>query len=82
MLQSRSSELEMADNCVLQRFILAEALKYSSVDVGILVGLIKDAEIRPKWNRMALPKGIQTARLRYAYTSPCIGISSQTFCHN
>ncbi len=41
----------------LQRFLLAEVLKNSSIDTETLVKVIKDAGICPKWTKMALPKG-------------------------
>ena len=44
----------------LQRFLLAEVLKYSSIDTESLVNVVKDAGIRPKWTKMSLPKGRRT----------------------
>ena len=41
----------------LQRFLLAEVLKNSSIDTESLVKVIKDAGVRPKWTRISLPKG-------------------------
>ena len=43
-------------SCV-QRFLLAEALKHSSIDTETLVKAIKGARVRPKWTKMSLPKG-------------------------
>ena len=40
-----------------QRFLLAEVLKNSSIDTESLVKVIKDAGVRPKWTKIALPKG-------------------------
>ena len=41
----------------LQRFLLAEVLKNSSIDTESLVKVIKSAGVRPKWTKMSLPKG-------------------------
>lgn len=40
-----------------ERFLLAEVLKNSSIDTETLVKVVKDAGVRPKWTKMALPKG-------------------------
>ena len=42
----------------LQRFLLAEVLKNSSIDTESLIKVIKDARVRPKWTKISLPKGI------------------------
>lgn len=44
----------------LQRFLLAEVLRTSSIDTKVLARAIKDAEIRPKWTAMRLPKSEQS----------------------
>ena len=41
-----------------QRFLLAEILKNSSIDIEILVNVIKAAGVRPKWTKISLPRGI------------------------
>ena len=41
----------------LQRFLLAEVLKNSSIDTESLIKVIKDAGVRPKWTKISLPKG-------------------------
>lgn len=46
-------------NLCFQRFLLAEVLKNSSIDNEILVKVIKDARVRPKWTKLALPKGMK-----------------------
>jgi hypothetical protein len=40
-----------------QRFVLAEMIKASHMDVGILVEFIKHHEIQPDWLSMQLPGG-------------------------
>lgn len=41
----------------VQRFILAEMIKLSDVDVGVLIHLVKSHDIQPKWMFMQLPGG-------------------------
>ena len=43
----------------LQRFLLAEVLKYSSIDTETLVKVIKDARVQPRWTKISLPKGME-----------------------
>ena len=42
-----------------QRFLLAEVLKTSSIDIESLVKVMKTARVRPKWTKIALPKGMK-----------------------
>ena len=42
----------------MQRTLLAEIIKHSSINVEALAKFIKDAGERPKWSRMTLPKGV------------------------
>ena len=41
----------------LQRFLLAEVLKNSSIDTESLIKVIKEARVRPRWTKIFLPKG-------------------------
>jgi hypothetical protein len=45
----------------MQRFILAEMIKLSQLDVAILVDFIKAHGIRPDWLNMQLPGGKRRA---------------------
>lgn len=40
-----------------QRFVLAEMVKVSQMDVGVLVDFIKSHEVQPNWLLMQLPGG-------------------------
>lgn len=42
-----------------QRFLLAEVLKKSSINIETLVKVIKDAGVRPDWTKISLPKGME-----------------------
>ena len=41
----------------LQRFLLAEVLKNSSIDTESLIKVIKEAGVRPRWTKINLPIG-------------------------
>ena len=45
-----------------QRFVLAEIIKLSQLDVGVLVDFIKSHGIQPNWMHMQLPGGRQHPR--------------------
>ena len=55
--------VEMLTFSCLQRFLLAEVLKNSSIDTESLVKVIRDAGVRPKWTKISLPKGNTSPRL-------------------
>ncbi|KAK1975112.1 hypothetical protein LZ30DRAFT_606413 [Colletotrichum cereale] len=40
-----------------KRFILAEAIKTSNLDVGLLAGFLKTHKVEPDWLKMQLPSG-------------------------
>lgn len=40
-----------------QRFVLAEIIKLSQLDVGVIVDFIKSHGIQPDWLHMQLPGG-------------------------
>jgi hypothetical protein len=40
-----------------QRFVLAEMIKASHMDVGVLVDFVKQHDIRADWMSMQLPSG-------------------------
>lgn len=60
---AESHEEELLDEDE-ERFLLAEILKNSSVNLESIVKLINDGKARPQWNKMALPKGrtVRTAQ--------------------
>lgn len=41
----------------MQRFVLAEMLKVSQMDVGVLVDFLKNCGVQPDWLSMQLPGG-------------------------
>lgn len=45
-------------NLPLQVYLLAEILKAVPVPSHVLFGLIRDANIQPRWNDTALPPGM------------------------
>ena len=46
-----------ADFLGSQRFVLAEILKHSSIEVEGIVKLLRRARIQPRWNKVKLPQG-------------------------
>jgi hypothetical protein len=49
--------MESVLNDTEKRFILAEMIKLSDVDVGVLIHLVKSHDIQPNWLHMQLPGG-------------------------
>jgi hypothetical protein len=41
----------------LQRYVLAEMIKVSHIDIGALVTLVKSYDVQPDWFSMQLPNG-------------------------
>ncbi|MCJ1453720.1 peptide-N4-(N-acetyl-beta- glucosaminyl)asparagine amidase [Mycoblastus sanguinarius] len=62
----------------LQRSLLAEILKHSSIDAEALAKVIRDAEIRPKWTEVALPEGMLLDRLLHSCGASEITLSLVT----
>ncbi|KAK1501272.1 hypothetical protein CABS01_00024 [Colletotrichum abscissum] len=54
-----------------KRFILAEAIKNSSLDVGLLVGFLKTHNVEPDWLKMQLPSGRTMGQ--------CLAVTEQMF---
>ncbi|KAK1691231.1 hypothetical protein BDP55DRAFT_690201 [Colletotrichum godetiae] len=54
-----------------KRFILAEAIKNSSLDVGLLVGFLKTHNVEPDWLKMQLPSGRTMEQ--------CLAVTGQMF---
>ena len=46
--------------CPLQVYLLAEVLKAAQVPSHVLFAFIRDTNIQPRWNDMALPPGMLT----------------------
>ncbi|KAK4236394.1 hypothetical protein C8A03DRAFT_35700 [Achaetomium macrosporum] len=61
--------MESLFNDAEKRFILAEMIKISQLDVGILVGFIKAHGIRPDWLHMQLPGGRTLSQCLHAAES-------------
>jgi hypothetical protein len=55
--QTRLSRLELTSNAFDQRFLLAEAIKTSSIPVEKLLSFIDDGNVQPAWTQMLLPLG-------------------------
>lgn len=51
------SRLTLTPNPLKQRFVLAEAIKTSSVPVEKLVSFVDDGNVQPAWTQMLLPLG-------------------------
>ncbi|KAL2164192.1 hypothetical protein VTH06DRAFT_3407 [Thermothelomyces fergusii] len=49
-----------------KRFLLAEMIKLSPLDVGILVDIVRAYEIRPDWMHMQLPRGRNLSQCLHA----------------
>ena len=54
----------------LQRFLLAEVLKNSSIDTESLIKVIKEAGVRPRWTKIDLPKGNTSPTLLFFRDDP------------
>ncbi|KAH6636245.1 hypothetical protein F5144DRAFT_172118 [Chaetomium tenue] len=58
--------MESVLNDTEKRFILAEMIKLSDVDVGVLIHLVKSHDIQPKWMYMQLPGGRNMSQCLHA----------------
>ncbi|KZL71120.1 hypothetical protein CT0861_09110 [Colletotrichum tofieldiae] len=54
-----------------KRFILAEVIKTSDLDVGLLVGFLNTHNIEPDWLKMQLPSGRTMGQ--------CLAVTGQMF---
>jgi hypothetical protein len=51
-----------------QVYLLAEVLKAAPIPSHVLFQFIRDANIQPRWNDMALPPGMSRLPLRFRNT--------------
>ena len=56
-LRACFSPAEPPPNRPVQRFVLAEMIKVSQIDVHALVELVRSYEVDPDWMSMQLPNG-------------------------
>lgn len=55
---------------VLQRFVLGEMIKSSSIDVEHIANFVKSNDITPDWMNMQLPRGKQRLCFRLLRAAP------------
>ncbi|KAH6850014.1 hypothetical protein B0I37DRAFT_352547 [Chaetomium sp. MPI-CAGE-AT-0009] len=58
--------MESVLNDTEKRFILAEMIKLSDVDIGVLIHLVKSHDIQPNWLHMQLPGGRNMSQCLHA----------------
>ncbi|OCL08130.1 hypothetical protein AOQ84DRAFT_293757 [Glonium stellatum] len=57
-------------------YLLAEIMKAAPVSSNVLYGIIREAQIQPKWNDIALPQGRSLRSCQVAYNDIAAGYSA------
>jgi len=60
-----------------QVYLLAEIIKAAPVSSNVLFGIIREAQIQPKWNDIALPQG--TSHQRPASAKSVVSVAACAF---